>query len=310
MTALNSSHHHPPFIVPDSVYVPNTLHKMSCLLEQEMIKTFPCFSPIRPSNYLQESPFMHLHKQDMNGSAENRNSMKVPVNYIKKQGIDSSSMVGELKTVDQGETQLEKKRKTMGCKFRVIMMVRWIEYKANARKKRNVMVCLEIEKIRKVKAEAKDKKKKANEEAPTGYVHVRARRGQATDSHSLAERVRREKISERMKLLQSLVPGCDKQIIGKALILDEIINYVQSLQSQVEFLVMKIASEYPTFNGLDSKMPASEVNNNGEEKAELMTRENRGITNCSWHPPQLNDLLTNFLDPLQATTGELENSLQ
>ncbi|XP_010527278.1 PREDICTED: transcription factor bHLH78-like isoform X2 [Tarenaya hassleriana] len=42
------------------------------------------------------------------------------------------------------------------------------------------------------------------------YIHVRARRGQATDSHSLAERVRREKISERMKLLQNLVPGCNK----------------------------------------------------------------------------------------------------
>lgn len=26
-------------------------------------------------------------------------------------------------------------------------------------------------------------------QVPTGYVHVRARRGQATDSHSLAERV-------------------------------------------------------------------------------------------------------------------------
>ncbi|XP_009795495.2 transcription factor bHLH48-like isoform X2 [Nicotiana sylvestris] len=42
------------------------------------------------------------------------------------------------------------------------------------------------------------------------YVHVRARRGQATDSHSLAERARREKINARMKLLQELVPGCNK----------------------------------------------------------------------------------------------------
>ncbi|XP_050204479.1 transcription factor bHLH62-like [Mercurialis annua] len=73
------------------------------------------------------------------------------------------------------------------------------------------------------------------------YIHVRARRGQATDSHSLAERVRREKISERMKLLQDLVPGCNK-VTGKALMLDEIINYVQSLQRQVEFLSMKLAS--------------------------------------------------------------------
>uniref|UniRef100_A0A0D9ZT23 BHLH domain-containing protein n=1 Tax=Oryza glumipatula TaxID=40148 RepID=A0A0D9ZT23_9ORYZ len=93
-----------------------------------------------------------------------------------------------------------------------------------------------------------DVKKKAKEaaggEPPAGYIHVRARRGQATDSHSLAERVRREKISERMKMLQSLVPGCDK-VTGKALMLDEIISYVQSLQNQVEFLSMKLASLSP-----------------------------------------------------------------
>ncbi|MCL7029499.1 hypothetical protein MKW94_021266 [Papaver nudicaule] len=78
-------------------------------------------------------------------------------------------------------------------------------------------------------------------------VHLRARRGQATNSHSLAERVRREKISERMKLLQDLVPGCNK-ITGKAVMLDEIINYVQSLQQQVEFLSMKLATVNPEVN--------------------------------------------------------------
>ncbi|KAH7283903.1 hypothetical protein KP509_34G030200 [Ceratopteris richardii] len=72
-------------------------------------------------------------------------------------------------------------------------------------------------------------------------VHVRARRGQATDSHSLAERVRREKISQRMKVLQEIVPGCQKAL-GKAMMLDEIINYVKSLQRQVEFLSMKLAA--------------------------------------------------------------------
>ncbi|KAJ8432799.1 hypothetical protein Cgig2_015592 [Carnegiea gigantea] len=73
----------------------------------------------------------------------------------------------------------------------------------------------------------------ARKEPPEGYIHVRAKRGQATDSHSLAERARREKISQKMKTLQALVPGCDK-VTGKALMLDEIINYVQSLQIQVE----------------------------------------------------------------------------
>ncbi|KAH9293987.1 hypothetical protein KI387_009509, partial [Taxus chinensis] len=81
-------------------------------------------------------------------------------------------------------------------------------------------------------------------EPPKDYIHVRARRGQATDSHSLAERVRREKISERMKFLQDLVPGCSK-VTGKAVMLDEIINYVQSLQRQVEFLSMKLATVNP-----------------------------------------------------------------
>ncbi|XP_019179883.1 PREDICTED: transcription factor bHLH78-like isoform X2 [Ipomoea nil] len=89
-------------------------------------------------------------------------------------------------------------------------------------------------------------------EAPKDYIHVRARRGQATDAHSLAERVRREKISERMKLLQDLVPGCNK-VTGKAVMLDEIINYVQSLQRQVEFLSMKLATVNPA---MDSNMGA------------------------------------------------------
>lgn len=93
-------------------------------------------------------------------------------------------------------------------------------------------------------------------EPPKDYIHVRARRGQATDSHSLAERARREKISERMKILQDLVPGCNK-VIGKALVLDEIINYIQSLQNQVEFLSMKLetlnSTMTSTVEGLLSK---------------------------------------------------------
>nr|KJB47421.1 hypothetical protein B456_008G053100 [Gossypium raimondii] len=78
-----------------------------------------------------------------------------------------------------------------------------------------------------------EEKAQPSEPPKQDYIHVRARRGQATDSHSLAERARREKISERMKILQDLVPGCNK-VIGKALVLDEIINYIQSLQRQVE----------------------------------------------------------------------------
>ncbi|KAJ9163335.1 hypothetical protein P3X46_023013 [Hevea brasiliensis] len=84
---------------------------------------------------------------------------------------------------------------------------------------------------------------------PTEVVHVRAKRGQATDSHSLAERVRREKINEKLRHLQDLVPGCYKTM-GMAVMLDVIINYVQSLQNQIEFLSMKLsaASMHYDFN--------------------------------------------------------------
>ncbi|KAF8401157.1 hypothetical protein HHK36_014461 [Tetracentron sinense] len=43
---------------------------------------------------------------------------------------------------------------------------------------------------------------------------ARARRGQATDPHSIAERLRREKIAERMKNLQELVPNSNKGSSG------------------------------------------------------------------------------------------------
>ncbi|AQK98733.1 Transcription factor bHLH62 [Zea mays] len=110
------------------------------------------------------------------------------------------------------------------------------------------------------KQQGKESATKPPAEAPKDYIHVRARRGEATDSHSLAERVRREKISQRMKLLQDLVPGCNK-VVGKAVMLDEIINYVQSLQRQVEFLSMKLATVNPQldFNSLPNLLLPKDV---------------------------------------------------
>ncbi|KAG2667449.1 hypothetical protein I3760_15G115300 [Carya illinoinensis] len=106
--------------------------------------------------------------------------------------------------------------------------------------------------IKRKNSSGRGKRVKSNEkeeEKPKEVVHVRARRGQATDSHSLAERVRRGKINERLRCLQDIVPGCYKSM-GMAVMLDEIINYVQSLQNQVEFLSMKLtaASSFYDFN--------------------------------------------------------------
>ncbi|XP_047944561.1 transcription factor BEE 3-like isoform X2 [Salvia hispanica] len=88
-------------------------------------------------------------------------------------------------------------------------------------------------------------------------IHVRAKRGQATDSHSLAERVRRGKINERLKCLQDIVPGCYKTM-GMAMMLDEIINYVKSLQNQVE---LAAASSFYDFNADTDAMEAMQMAN-------------------------------------------------
>ncbi|VFQ59308.1 unnamed protein product [Cuscuta campestris] len=100
-----------------------------------------------------------------------------------------------------------------------------------------------------------------NEADGSQYVHVRARRGQATNSHSLAERARREKINEKMKLLQELVPGCNK-ISGTAMVLDEIINHVQFLQRQVEFLSMSLAAVNSRISFNIENLFAAESENN------------------------------------------------
>ncbi|XP_042469336.1 bHLH transcription factor RHL1-like isoform X3 [Zingiber officinale] len=82
---------------------------------------------------------------------------------------------------------------------------------------------------------------------------VRARRGQATDPHSIAERLRRERIAERMKDLQELVPNANKT--DKASMLDEIIDYVKFLQLQVKVLSMSrlggAAATVPLVGGSD-----------------------------------------------------------
>uniref|UniRef100_A0A2P2LLQ6 BHLH domain-containing protein n=1 Tax=Rhizophora mucronata TaxID=61149 RepID=A0A2P2LLQ6_RHIMU len=61
-----------------------------------------------------------------------------------------------------------------------------------------------------------------------------------------------------MKYLQDLVPGCSKTT-GKAGMLDEIINYVQSLQRQVEFLSMKLATVNPRLHFNIDNLLAKEV---------------------------------------------------
>ncbi|XP_024982324.1 transcription factor bHLH130-like isoform X2 [Cynara cardunculus var. scolymus] len=66
-------------------------------------------------------------------------------------------------------------------------------------------------------------------------LRSRAKRGCATHPRSIAERVRRTRISERMRKLQELVPNMDKQT-NTADMLDLAVDYIKELQKQVETL--------------------------------------------------------------------------
>ncbi|KAI7736471.1 hypothetical protein M8C21_012076 [Ambrosia artemisiifolia] len=176
--AAFSHQQHQSFFLDQTVFIsnPNTTTTTAC---------FPQFH--QPHNHA-NSFIGHHHDQ-----ASVANKLQSP---------DSSmSMVLDDQKVESDNNELKRKDKQR------------ISYLAQSNDANN-----KVKKQKKTNDYQEEKKKKNTkkgssyneEEGAVGYIHVRARRGQATDSHSLAERVRREKISERMKLLQAIVPGCDK----------------------------------------------------------------------------------------------------
>ncbi|KAJ0053968.1 hypothetical protein Pint_01368 [Pistacia integerrima] len=60
------------------------------------------------------------------------------------------------------------------------------------------------------------------------------RRSRAAEVHNLSERRRRDRINEKMKALQELIPHCNKT--DKASMLDEAIEYLKSLQLQLQVM--------------------------------------------------------------------------
>ncbi|KAK6241795.1 hypothetical protein SCA6_007184 [Theobroma cacao] len=251
---------HLPSVI-NSFVEPNTLDCMSGFLREESSATKTCFSSNFPDACFQEI-ISGQYAQNHVATTLNEVNLDVPFTFpvipfaIANQEIDSTTIPMLLELEQRGyDHQItgevsasENKRKKVETK---------VEREKKREKKHKNIRGLQQAKESRLKPDIKNKKKVPEKVETDNYAHVRARRGEATDKHSLAERVRREKISVRMKLLQSLVPGCDK-LTGKTQMLDEIIRYVQCLQHQVE-----------EFSSLEKAWPLSfvESSSTGQFKA-------------------------------------------
>ncbi|XP_011085374.1 transcription factor APG-like isoform X2 [Sesamum indicum] len=74
------------------------------------------------------------------------------------------------------------------------------------------------------------------EDSKTGSECRQQKRARSTQVHNLNERLRRQKLKEKMKTLQELIPNCNKR--DKASTLDDAIKYIKTLQYHVQMMSM------------------------------------------------------------------------
>ena len=67
----------------------------------------------------------------------------------------------------------------------------------------------------------------------------RGKRSRAAEVHNQSERRRRDRINDRMRALQELIPNSNKT--DKASVLDEAIEYLKNLQTQLQVRVVGVS---------------------------------------------------------------------
>lgn len=83
-----------------------------------------------------------------------------------------------------------------------------------------------------------------DDETKTGRSHLSKRRRTAA-IHNQSERRRRDRINQKMKALQRLVPNASKT--DKASMLDEVIDYLKQLKAQVQMMI-NVRNNMPQMN--------------------------------------------------------------
>ncbi|KAL6894203.1 hypothetical protein ACP4OV_008301 [Aristida adscensionis] len=100
---------------------------------------------------------------------------------------------------------------------------------------------------------SEDAECEATVETKSSRRYKSKRRTRAAEVHNLSERRRRDRINEKMRALQELIPHCNKT--DKASILDETIEYLKSLQMQVQIMWMTSGMAPMMFPGAHQFMP-------------------------------------------------------
>ncbi|KAJ7518242.1 hypothetical protein O6H91_21G060900 [Diphasiastrum complanatum] len=72
---------------------------------------------------------------------------------------------------------------------------------------------------------------------PKNVASKRGRRSRAAEVHNLSERRRRDRINEKMRALQDLIPNSNKT--DKASMLEEVIEYIKMLQLQLQMMSIR-----------------------------------------------------------------------
>ncbi|KAF3325510.1 Transcription factor bHLH69 [Carex littledalei] len=129
----------------------------------------------------------------------------------------------------------------------------------------------------------------------TFMPRVRARRGMATDPHSIAERHRRERIAERMHNLHDLVPNSNKT--DRATMLDEVIDYVKFLKLQIKESngILSSVSAGPTASELEEDFCLMPI----ELASAISTQKGTHMAGIPTARPNFNNISSSFYNDVR-----------